>query len=80
MLNYQVRPQDLTTLTEEQIKQDIEYLAKNKSLRKLRKDHFVINQLLEIAHTLQNEFVIRNLEVKRQIYTCAVSLREFGEY
>lgn len=73
MLNYQSRS-DLTILTDEQKQQDIEQLAK-KSLTQLRKDQFVFDCLLDIAHKLENEFAIRNLEVKQEIYACAIMFK-----
>ena len=78
MLNYQVRS-DLTTLTKYQKQQDIEQLAK-RSLTRLRKDQFVFDCLLDIAHRLGNQFAIRNLEVKREIYACAIMFKHYGEY
>lgn len=75
MLNYQLNRKNLHQLTDEQIQQDIEYLSKNRSLKQLRKDQFIIEKLLEVAYKLQNNYAISNLEVKQEIYATAIWLK-----
>ena len=80
MLNYKIKLPDLTKLTEEEIEQDIKYLAKNMSLIKLWDYHHIYESLIEIHTKLNNQKVLPNLEVKREIYTCAALLRQYGKY
>ena len=72
-------PKDLNDLTENQIKEIIEYLSKF-PLKKLRKHQELAEIQIKLAYINKDDVVLNNMKIRHNQLIRAISLKTFGFY